>query len=165
MKLISPTLDYKDQFLEALAALRTEDTHGFWDYCMDPTDVEGYLHMTARHAQGQDLQEGWVPASTFWLIDNGKWVGHCNIRHKLTTVLEQRGGHIGYAIHPAERRKGYGREILRLALKEARKLSIDRAMVTCESDNDASRKIIESNGGVLDDEYEFEGERVRRYWV
>lgn len=113
MHLVSPTLDYRDQFLAALKEFRDEGTHGFWDYCTDPTNLEHYIEMVKKHAKGLELKEGWVPASTFWLIDDGKWVGHCNIRHRLTPSLEQLGGHIGYAILPSERQKGYGEKVRR----------------------------------------------------
>lgn len=165
MDLIAPTLKHRDRFLIALKEFRDEDTHGFWDYCMDPTQVKAYIKITAQHAKGLELKEDWVPASTFWLIDNEKWIGHCNIRHRLTPSLEQLGGHIGYAIPPSERQKGYGGKILKLALEKAHDIGIHRAMITCDSDNAASRKIIERNGGVLDEEYEYKGKKVRRYWV
>lgn len=165
MQLISPSRDYADQFLIAVDALRAENTHGFWDYWMDPTDVDSYLDMTTRHSRGQGLKDDGVPSSTFWLIDKGKWVGHCNIRHCLNPRLTESGGHIGYAIHPEERHKGYGRKILELALKKARGLGLGRVLVTCKAENTASRKIIEANNGILEDERTVKGKITRRYWI
>ena len=165
MKLISPTLDYADQFLLAIEALRAEDTHGFWDYWMDPTNLAGYFKMTSEHAQGLGLKDDGVPSSTFWLIDKGKWVGHCNVRHGLNPRLTERGGHIGYAIHPRERGKGYGQKILELALIKARKIGLNRVLITCNEQNEASRKIIERNNGILEDRREIDGKIIRRYWI
>lgn len=42
--------------------------------------------------------------------------------------------------------------MLREALPLARKLGIDQALLTCDTDNEASRKVILANGGVLTDE-------------
>lgn len=165
MKLISPSRNYADQFLIAVDALRAENTHGFWDYWMDPTDLDGYLDMTTLHAQGLGLKDDGVPSSTFWLIDKGTWVGHCNIRHRLNPRLTERGGHIGYAIHPAERHKGYGKKILELALEKARELGLVRVLVTCNAGNTASRKIIERNNGILEDKRDVEEKTIRRYWI
>ncbi len=57
------------------------------------------------------------------------------------------GGHIGYSIRPDRRQQGYGRRILSLALDECVELEMDRVLITCDEDNQPSRRIIEANGG------------------
>ncbi|BCP61067.1 hypothetical protein SUT328_02500 [Streptococcus parasuis] len=58
-------------------------------------------------------------------------VGICTIRHDLNHEhLKNYIGHIGYSIHPEERRKGYATEQLRLALLEAKKLGIAQVLIT-----------------------------------
>ena len=59
------------------------------------------------------------------------------------------GGHIGYAVRPSERRKGYGAAMLRRALAFASGIGLAEVMVSCGSDNLASRKTIEACGGRL----------------
>ena len=51
--------------------------------------------------------------------------------------------------------------MLAAALPVARSLGIDRALHTCDEANLVSRKVIEANGGVLEDK---NGDKVR-YWV
>jgi predicted acetyltransferase len=51
--------------------------------------------------------------------------------------------------------------MLAAALPIAHQLGIDPALVTCDVTNIGSRKVIEANGGVLEDE---RGGK-RRYWV
>jgi predicted acetyltransferase len=51
--------------------------------------------------------------------------------------------------------------MLRAALPVARGLGIDSALLTCDVDNVASRKVIESNGGVLEDQRDDK----LRFWV
>ena len=67
------------------------------------------------------------------------------------------------------RKRGYGTEFLRLMLPMALVLGINPVLITCDADNAGSRKIIERNGGVLEDEepYDRDGEVVmkRRYWI
>jgi predicted acetyltransferase len=77
------------------------------------------------------------------------------------------GGHIGYEIRPTQRKRGYGKLILRLALQEARALGIDRALLTCDCTNAASRRIIEANGGMLEDELQQgDGKPSKlRFWI
>jgi predicted acetyltransferase len=77
------------------------------------------------------------------------------------------GGHIGYGVRPAMRRKGYGTEILRQTLLKARALGLRRIRLTCDKDNVGSVRTILRNGGTFDDE-EFMPEQQRvvsRYWV
>jgi predicted acetyltransferase len=65
------------------------------------------------------------------------------------------------------RRKGYGTEILRRTLLEARALGLRTIRLTCDSDNVASAQTILRNGGRFDDE-EFMPEQrrvVSRYWI
>jgi predicted acetyltransferase len=51
--------------------------------------------------------------------------------------------------------------MLRAALPVARGLGIDRALITCGSDNVASRKVIEACGGVFEDQRN----GTLRYWI
>jgi predicted acetyltransferase len=111
------------------------------------------------------LEEGRVPMSEFWLVDGNKFIGWVKIRHELNKELLKQGGHIGYAIRPSERKKGNGTKILKLALIFAKQLGLSRVLVTCDDDNLGSAKIIENNGGVLENTIENEGKLKRRYWI
>jgi predicted acetyltransferase len=89
------------------------------------------------------------------------------LRQTLTSDLEEFGGHIGYDIRPSERRRGYGTQILRLTLDKAHRLGLKRVLVTSDSANIASWRIIEKNGGVLHSEAisQHTGELLRKYWI
>ena len=64
-------------------------------------------------------------------------------------------------MRPSARRKGYATAMLAESLPIAAELGIDPALVTCDTDNDASRKVIEACGGELEDERNGK----LRYWV
>ena len=103
--------------------------------------------------------------SIYFAMENDKIVGTIAIRHYLNEGLLNIGGHIGYGIRPSERRKGYGAQMLALALEKCRELGIDRALVTCDKDNVASAKTAMRNGGVMENEVvEEDGNIVQRYW-
>jgi len=89
------------------------------------------------------------------------------LRHQLTPALEHEGGHIGYDIRPSARRRGFGTLILALTLERARILGLARALLTCDTDNTASARIIERNGGALAARVVSNrtGKLISQYWI
>ena len=96
--------------------------------------------------------EGYVPDTELWWVAGDEFLGRIGIRHRLTPMLLEMGGHIGYDVRPSARRRGHATEMLRQALAVAHELGIDPALITCDVDNVGSRTVIERNGGVLEDE-------------
>lgn len=96
--------------------------------------------------------EGFVPATELWWVEGDEFIGRVSVRHRLTPMLLQIGGHIGYDVRPSARRRGHATAMLRQALSVANELGINPALVTCNVDNVGSRTVIERNGGVLEDE-------------
>ena len=116
-------------------------------------EFRSWLAAKQRESEAVELMDGWkVPSTTFWLYADGVPVGFGSVRHFLTDALRKAGGHIGYGIAPAYRGRGYGNEILRLLLIEAKKRGIGRALVTIHKDNAASRAVALKNGGVIEEE-------------
>jgi predicted acetyltransferase len=135
-----------------------------------PTDAKtlaGYLQSLVDMDMGVNLRPQWVPMTTFWLVNHeDEIVGVSRLRHRLTPSLLEDGGHIGYYVQPDYRGRGYGKIILTLTLQEARKLDIERALLTVRHDNTPSIRIIETSGGVMEDERtDPDGVRYRRYWI
>ena len=73
----------------------------------------------------------------------------------------------GHAFGASQRRKGCGTRLLALILERARERGIRRALVTCLTDNLASARVIERNGGVCHDVIDSPpmGGPIRRYWI
>ena len=114
------------------------------------------------------VEEGRVPASFYFMMDEDKIIGCISIRHNLNTdFLRRFGGHIGYNVRPSERGKGYGTEMLYLALFKCEELGLSDVMITCKKDNIASAKVIEANGGKLHEEVYIpeEDDIFKIYWV
>lgn len=128
---------------------------------------DDYLREQEDHRAGVNLPERLVPASFLVADVGGTIVGRTSIRHRLNESLLREGGHIGYGVLPAHRRRGYATEILRQSLVILRSLGIDRVLVTCDDDNLGSIKAIEACGGVLKDVGEAESRpaKIRRYWI
>lgn len=103
-----------------------------------------------------------VHQTVLWFVDDGvEWLGRLAIRHSLTPALLELGGHIGYCVRPSARRRGHATRMLHQSLPIAARLGIDPALVTCDADNDASRKVILAAGGELEDERHGK----LRFWV
>lgn len=110
---------------------------------------------------------GYVSSDTYFLINSDeKILGAISIRHYLNDDLLSTGGHIGYGIRPAERKKGYAKMMLKMALEKCKEIGIKRVLVTCDKDNIASARTILANGGILENEViEEDGNIVQRYWI
>ncbi len=90
-----------------------------------------------------------------------QYLGRVQVRHHLTLFLREFGVRIGYYVVPRVRRRGHATAILAAALPVAAALGIECALVTCDVDDTASRKTIEANGGLLQDQ---RGPKLR-FWV
>lgn len=155
----------------AMRAAHAELSEGGFAFLFAPELSWGeQLDGFARQTRGLDLSRGQVPAD-FLVGEAGtgspEIVGRVSIRHTLTPMLFELGGHVGYAVRPAFRGRGYATSMLRLAVKRLADLDVDEVLVTCDEDNIGSIRVIERCGGVLDDiRHVADGVPAkRRYWI
>lgn len=130
-----------------------KDENGFLDSVYGKTfeEYKQWLIANETFAKATDLEDGWKgPTSTYWLYVDGKPVGVGKIRHFLTEKPREEGGHTGYAIRPSARHNGYGTILLKKLITEARKLDIDKMLLTIRTENLYSLKIALANYGVLE---------------
>jgi predicted acetyltransferase len=134
-------------------------------------DFERYIAGIAEQTGTITLPNGEVvpkvPFTVLWLVEGDEFIGEVSIRHRLNAWLLQEGGNIGYGIRPSRQRRGYGRLILALALEECRRLGLERVLVTALAANRGSVRIIEANGGRLENQIDApSGDGLlRRYWI
>ena len=91
-----------------------------------------------------------LPGYRRWIWD-GEFCGSIGFRWQPGTAALPPHclGHIGYAVVPWMRRRGYATRALALLLPEARKEGLDYVELTTDPDNLPSQKVITANGGVL----------------
>lgn len=162
-------LDDKEVAIQAQHELHNDD----FNFLLDPKgpfDEESswseYLDRLESARLGRDLPEHLVPATFLVAEVDGEIVGRVSIRHELNDWLLQQGGHIGYGIRPAFRRRGYATQICAMGLDFAKSLGIPRALITCNEGNIGSEMAIKKNGGVFESTFvEESGNRISRYWI
>jgi predicted acetyltransferase len=172
-ELVEPTVVVRASFLAAMQEFADEGRAG------DETPVgrvlaewgdrwttdEGFAAYVAGVVRDREedapRRPGWVPCTTLWWVDGPAYLGRIAIRHRLTPALREVGGHIGYDVRRSARRQGHATAMLAAGLPVAAALGIDPVLVTCDDTNVGSRKVIEANGGRLEDQ---RGVKLR-YWV
>ena len=180
--LTTPSECYRESFLQGAAEFsaegRLDSTYAvFLGYSLRTLERQfsAFAHDLATLGQSGSRYVDRV----LWLIDQGEYIGQISIRPELcTSYLITYGGHIGYSIRPSRRRLGYGKKILTLSLEASRDMGLHRILVTCDSDNIASRKIIEANGGRFEKAMKMDARAFRaqgreqhpgveklRYWI
>lgn len=173
MERISLVLPQEEHEVQALALVQehiregTRNIHGSSGLSFAES-YGAWLEQTRKNMNLETCAANRVPATTYFVIreGNGTIVGTIQIRHELNAALLQTGGHIGYGVRPSERRKGYATRMLALALEKCRELGIDRALITCNQGNEASRKVILKNGGTYENSaVEENGTVIERYWI
>jgi predicted acetyltransferase len=110
-----------------------------------------------------------VPETIFWYGEGEEFLGSISVRHSLTPMLELWGGHIGYAVRPSAWGRGHASAMLAGMLDHVRaNLRLERVTLTANTQNRASIRVIEKNGGTLRDIVPHpwvEGDEGGRYWI
>jgi predicted acetyltransferase len=166
-----PSVRFHDSVLAAISEYHAEGRHVELDATPfeDPEEFARYcdaVNAAAERPDEPDLYlarlygtpppgewvDGYVPQTNLWWVAGDEYLGRLSIRHVLTPHLLYFGGNIGFEVRPSARRRGHATAMLAAALPLAAALGIDPARIDCDVGNDASRRVIEKNGGVLDEE-------------
>jgi Predicted acetyltransferase len=165
-RLIAPNARMRRSFVAAMEEFRAEGRGAMGrgsvldgyvrDRAAEWTSDEAFgtfvSNLRAEQLEETPRPPHFVPDTELWWVEGDEFLGRIVVRHRLTPTLLEVGGHIGYDVRPSARRQGHATEMLRQALVVARGFGIDPALVTCDVDNVGSRRVIERNGGVFEDE-------------
>ena len=166
LRLVEPSLEYVASF-ERLRDACLRDGYHDWEgrHVLALSDVPSWIELVKRRARGEDLPEGWVPETSFWVISNRDVVGTMSLRHPLNDNLRNVGGNVGYLTHPRHRRNGVATFALREGLRILATWGLAEALVTCNDDNIASIRTIERAGGRRIEDAQYPGPKRRRYMI
>ena len=171
-RLVRPDVGLHASWAEAIAEFGPETVHGsgVWHSAGGALDLTeagcaDFVETLRPFADlTTSLPEDLVHCDYFWITEGDpgeEVVGFLALRHTLTAWLLEEGGHIGYSVRPSRRGQGHATRALALAVGRAAELGLGRVLLTCDADNVASARTIESNGGV----YEDTRNGKRRYWI
>ena len=182
MKLVWPARDYLPSYVAALergwsydnlrgeVAAREElvriaaDPDAFLASLVDREAAGGPITMP----DGSKAQR--LPGYRRWMWD-GEFCGSVGFRWQPGTEALPPTclGHIGYAVVPWKQGRGYATQALREVLHDAKALGLRYVEITTTPDNVPSQRVIETNGGVLVEEFTalpaLGGKRHLRYHV
>ena len=131
--------------------------------------VEDWLEELKKRSNKDTVPEGLVPSSTYLGIrkKDNYIVGMIDIRHSLNDFLLQVGGHIGCGVRKSEKKKGYAKQMIKLALEKCKELKIEKEdfEITRDEENIASEKSIIACGGELEDIRTVDGKNYKRFWI
>jgi predicted acetyltransferase len=140
--------DAKEEF--KMIAQMPEDENGFTNPDAGINFEEYVNNVIPRHiknSKGEDLPEGFVPQTDYFLWDDDKVVGLFRLRHYLNEHLRTNAGHIGYGIHRDYRGKGYASKGLELLLQVGKDIiEEDEFYLSVHKDNPASLQVQIKNG-------------------
>ncbi|MFL9690986.1 GNAT family N-acetyltransferase [Aeromonas veronii] len=109
-------------------------------------DPDGWLQSLLDHAEGRNLPDGYLPATTYFALDGGEIIATLRLRHGDNEATRQWLGHIGYETRPSRRGEGAATVLLRWVQQQVLAAPV---LICCGEDNLASRKVITAAGGVL----------------
>jgi predicted acetyltransferase len=161
MQLVTPSREHLDSYVDALRRGWSPDNMrpeaGPEELAAIERDADAFVaSLVDRQARGGPItmpdgsQVPRLPGFRLWVWD-GEFAGSIGFRWQPGTseLPSHVLGHIGYAVVPWKRGRGYAKEALRLMLAQARAEGLAFVHITTDPDNLASKRVIEANGGVL----------------
>ncbi|MCR4633604.1 MAG: GNAT family N-acetyltransferase [Erysipelotrichaceae bacterium] len=150
-----------------------KDNHDEFDGCSSLEkydDIEKWHLNVMLFERRETLPPGYSIGFEYVYLHDDEVVGMINVRpFALEHIyLKRFGGHIGYSVKPSWRRKGVGSHMLHDMLRVCKETyHLNKVLITCNEDNEGSRRVIMNNGGRLEGKilYPPEDKMIERYWI
>lgn len=166
-ELVTPGLRWAADYRAALREAYERGEVVPWDPEHDGTDeaMEAAIGQMALGIWGPEATE---PTQLLrWWVDGEEYLARISLRYLdlRETQPERYAGHgdIGYDVRPSARGRGVATDMLVAMLALARDRGYPDVLITCDTFNIASRRVLEKAGGTFIDEFDDAGELVLRY--
>lgn len=170
--LVKPDLMYYEKYNDMMkewVESNTQIAPWFLDTPFKTIEEFAKLVQKLDEYENANQDKEFCSTTSYFVVDeNDKLIGAASLRHYLTIKGLNSWGHIGYGVRPTERKKGYGTEILRLVLKEAKNKKIYSVLIGAHKSNVGSCKVIENCNGILENtitDPDDSNEQINRYWI
>jgi predicted acetyltransferase len=172
LRLLSPAAPWLAGYVAALQAgwspSTTRDLTGE-HLAAIAADAEAFLARLTTRGRGERVLDdgstvGLLPGRSWWMWD-GAFCGAINLRHVpgREALPPHVSGHVGYSVVPWKRRRGHATAALAGVLAHARARGLARVLLTCDTGNEYSGRVILANGGVPASERQEAGKLA--FWV
>ncbi len=139
-----------------------------WDPPFNCSDDE-LLASIARAASGIWGMAATAPSQWYrWWVDGDRYLGRISLRFpsfRENAAHYASHGDIGYDVRPSERGHGTATVMLQAMLEFTRVQGYADALITCDEDNIASRRVIEKAGGTYLDTFTDGDDTVLRFLI
>ena len=167
MQLVAPAMEFLESYRESLrrgwsSETATEDVDAaaaeLAEIDADPTAFVADLNDPVRGGRPVTLPDGSevprLPGIRRWMWD-GEYAGAIVLRWQPGTMdlPPHCLGHIGYAVVPWKRRRGYATSALEQMLVLARDEGLPFVDIVTDDDNLASQGVVRACGGLLEEEF------------
>jgi predicted acetyltransferase len=162
-----PTISHKSRYLEMI-----EEWRNFESIPTSPRALfhgetfEEFLDIATKY---KTANPNGINSTLFFFMEDAEILWALQLRHHINhpnCSLEWKcGGHIGYGLRPSARGKWLAKVMLSLGLEEARKMDIEKVLISAHADNIASWKTIEWLDGEFIKEIDDDGKRLKVYWI
>ena len=115
-------------------------------YGLDKEKFKEYIKKEIDRKNNEITTED-TPTITYIMYVENNPVGYICVRTKIDNNWMKWSGNIYYQIRSSERNKGYGTSMLKLVLKECKKLGFKEVFINSSAGNIASEKVIINNNG------------------
>lgn len=161
LRLEFPTLERESDALDFLHEFEEEGVHPYgtnhlYAITQKVSPFNSYEEWLASCKKDSEVPlENWqaygLPCRTYFLVRerDDRIVGMIDIRLRLNDRYWNNGGNIGYCIRKSERRKGYNKINLFLALKVCYEHGVEAVLLGCEKDNLGSSRTMRALGGQI----------------
>jgi predicted acetyltransferase len=167
MELIELTNEYFNDFLKMAQEFDAESDNRYSKHVKDKISFEQYIEYLGKFKNIETVPDGFVQSYTFFAVDEKKLIGAIRYRPKINDGLLLEGGHIGYDVRPTFRNLGYASAMLKIIIEKIKPTHEGKILITCDSNNLVSEKVILKNHGILENETisQRTGKKIKRFWI